>query len=141
MLARTQPITRGTGEAPDTARQMGTARGDSGGTEALPLIEQVVRRENLVAAHARVVRNGGAPGVDGMSVDDLIIDGNRATTVLSVEGTHIGDFLGLPPTGKRFRMSAVFFYELENGQIVRERRIYDFTGLLLQIGVLKAKPA
>jgi len=76
-----------------------------------------------------------------MSVDDLIIDGNRATTVLSVEGTHIGDFLGLPPTGKRFRMSAVFFYELENGQIVRERRIYDFTGLLLQIGVLKAKPA
>jgi RNA-directed DNA polymerase len=31
-----------------------------------------VRRENLVAAHARVVRNGGAPGIDGMSVDDLM---------------------------------------------------------------------
>jgi RNA-directed DNA polymerase len=31
-----------------------------------------VRRENLVAAHARVVRNGGAPGVDGLSVDDLM---------------------------------------------------------------------
>jgi RNA-directed DNA polymerase len=36
------------------------------------LIEQVVRRENLVAAHARVVRNGGAPGIDGMTVDELM---------------------------------------------------------------------
>ena len=34
-------------------------------------MEQVVRRENLVAAYARVVRNGGAPGVDGMTVDEL----------------------------------------------------------------------
>ncbi len=32
----------------------------------------MVRRENVVAAHARVVRNGGAPGVDGMTVDDLL---------------------------------------------------------------------
>jgi steroid delta-isomerase-like uncharacterized protein len=75
------------------------------------------------------------------TVDNLIIDGNTAVTVLSLEGTHIGEFLGLPPTGKRFTMPAVFFYQLENGKIVRERRIYDFTGLLVQIGVLKAKPA
>jgi RNA-directed DNA polymerase len=38
----------------------------------LSLIEQVVRRENLLVAHARVVRNAGAPGVDGMTVDDLM---------------------------------------------------------------------
>jgi RNA-directed DNA polymerase len=31
-----------------------------------------VRRENLLAAHARVVHNGGAPGVDGMTVDELM---------------------------------------------------------------------
>ena len=74
-------------------------------------------------------------------VESLIIDGNSAVTVVSIEGTHIGEFLGLPPTGKRFIMPAAFFYQLENGKIVRERRIYDFTGLLIQIGVLKAKPA
>jgi len=34
-------------------------------------MEEVVRRGNVVAAYKRVVRNGGAPGVDGMSVDDL----------------------------------------------------------------------
>jgi steroid delta-isomerase-like uncharacterized protein len=74
-------------------------------------------------------------------VEDLIIDGDRAAKVLSMEATHIGDFLGLPPTGKKFNMSAVFFYEVRNGRIVRERRIYDFTGMLVQIGILKAKPA
>jgi steroid delta-isomerase-like uncharacterized protein len=74
-------------------------------------------------------------------VESLIIDGNSAVTVVSIEGTHIGEFLGLPPTGKRFIMPAAFFYQLENGKIVRERRIYDFTGLLIQIGVLKTKPA
>jgi len=35
-------------------------------------MEEVVRRENIAAAHARVVQNGGAPGVDGMTVDDLL---------------------------------------------------------------------
>jgi steroid delta-isomerase-like uncharacterized protein len=76
-----------------------------------------------------------------VSFDYLIIDGGNVASVITLEGTHIGDFLGIPPTGKQFRMPAVFFYQLENGKIVRERRIYDFTGLLIQIGVLKAKPA
>jgi len=34
-------------------------------------MEEVLRRENLSAAHARVVSNGGAPGVDGMAVEVL----------------------------------------------------------------------
>lgn len=72
MPSRTQKARRGTVGSMSTARQAGTARNDSDGPEALTLIEQVVRRENLVAAHARVVRNGGAPGVDGLSVDDLM---------------------------------------------------------------------
>lgn len=72
MRSRTRKVVRGTDEGTNTARQTGTAPGESGGTEALTLIEQVVRRENLVAAHARVVRNGGAPGVDGMTVDGLM---------------------------------------------------------------------
>jgi steroid delta-isomerase-like uncharacterized protein len=76
-----------------------------------------------------------------ITVEELIIDGSDVATVLSIEGTHIGEFLGLEPTGKRFTIHAAFFYELEGGRIVRERRIYDFTGLLVQIGVLKAKPA
>jgi hypothetical protein len=70
--SRTLKAPGGTGGSTSTGHQARTARTDSGGDEALTLIEQVVRRENLVAAHARVVRNGGAQGVDGMTVDDLM---------------------------------------------------------------------
>ena len=70
----------------------------------------------------------------------LVIDGNHVAQALNVEGTNIGGFLGLSASGKPFRLSAVFLYELKDRQIVRERRIYDFTGMLTQIGVLKTKP-
>ena len=49
--------------------------------------------------------------------------------------------LGFEPTGKRFQMSVAFVHLLKDRKIVHERRIYDFTGLLVQIGILKARPA
>lgn len=75
-----------------------------------------------------------------MKTESLLIDGGQVAQVVAIEGTHIGEFMGLPPSGKPFRHTAVFLYELRDRRIVRERRIYDFTGLLVQIGVLKAKP-
>jgi steroid delta-isomerase-like uncharacterized protein len=71
----------------------------------------------------------------------MLIDGDRVAVATVMEGKDVGQFLGLPPTGKSFRVPLVFWYELRDGKIVHERRIYDFTGLLLQIGLLKAKPA
>jgi steroid delta-isomerase-like uncharacterized protein len=76
-----------------------------------------------------------------LTTEDLVIDGERVAQILNIAGTNIGGLFQLPGTGKPFRMPAVFVYELRDGRIVRERRIYDFTGLLVQIGVLKAKPA
>jgi predicted ester cyclase len=76
-----------------------------------------------------------------LTVDDLVIDGDIVVTVHSCEGTHMRELLGFEPTGKRFRMSMAFVHRLKDRKIIHERRIYDFTGLLMQIGVLKAKPA
>jgi steroid delta-isomerase-like uncharacterized protein len=73
--------------------------------------------------------------------EDLIVDGDRAALVATAEGTDLGGFMGLPPTGKPFRIPVVFLFTFDDRQIVHERRIYDFTGMLVQIGVLKAKPA
>jgi len=74
------------------------------------------------------------------TVDAVIIDGDHVAEVRSLRGTHVGEFLGLAPTRKAFHLSIVALYELKDGKIVQERRIYDFTGLLIQIGVLKVKP-
>ena len=72
--------------------------------------------------------------------DEPLIDGHRVAQRLIITGTDTGGFLGLPATGKAFRMPLVGLFDLANREIVHERRIYDFTGLLIQIGVLKAKP-
>jgi len=61
----------GTAEGKGLARQACAARDRQAGDEASMLMEQVVRRENLLVAYRRVVRNGGAPGVDGMTVHEL----------------------------------------------------------------------
>jgi steroid delta-isomerase-like uncharacterized protein len=70
----------------------------------------------------------------------MIIDGDAVAQEVSIQGQDVGPFFGLPPTGKPFRVPGVFLYNLKDGRIARERRIYDFTGLLIQTGLLKAKP-
>ena len=74
------------------------------------------------------------------TTERLLIDGNQVVQISTMEGTDIGGFMGLEPKGRSFKVPAVFFYELRDGLIARERRIYDFTGMLVRVGVLKAKP-
>lgn len=76
-----------------------------------------------------------------VTTDDLVIDGDRAVLVSTVTGTDRGGVMGLPPSHKPFRVAVVFVYTFKDGYIAHDRRISDFTGLLLQIGVLKARPA
>ena len=71
----------------------------------------------------------------------IVIDRDRVAEVLFLQGTNLGGLLHLPPSGKHFEVPAVFTYELRDGKIARERRIYDFTGVLVQVGALKARPA
>lgn len=69
-----------------------------------------------------------------------LFDDDRIASVVEVAGTHAGVILGLPPTGRPYRFNVVFLLDVKDGLIVRDRRIYDFTGLLIQLGILKAKP-
>jgi steroid delta-isomerase-like uncharacterized protein len=73
--------------------------------------------------------------------EEVLIDDQRAPVIARIVGTHEGEFLGMAPTKRPFDVRVVFVYTLKDGQIVHERRILDFTGVLLQIGVLKARPA
>ncbi len=61
----------GSRHEPGVARQAATAAAESIGPPTEALMEEVLRRENLFAALKRVQANKGAPGVDGMTVDEL----------------------------------------------------------------------
>lgn len=70
----------------------------------------------------------------------LVIDGDRVVQTVTFSGTNTGGFMSMAPTGKRFSFDAVLICTMRDGLIAHEKRIYDFTGFLLEIGVLKAKP-
>ncbi len=74
------------------------------------------------------------------TVDHVVAEDDHAALFFRLVGTHQGDFLGLPPTGKRIAFQGVFLQQWRNNQIVYERRIYDFSGLLIKLGILKVKP-
>jgi len=75
-----------------------------------------------------------------IETQQVVSEGSDIAQLYTAVGTNAGGFMGLPATGKRFRFNGAFIFTVENAQITRERRIYDFTGVLVQIGVLKARP-
>ena len=72
--------------------------------------------------------------------DEPLVDGDHVTQMTAHSGTDTGGFMGLPPTGKPFRLSMVWLFTVKDRHFVHVRAIYDFTGLLVQVGLLKAKP-
>jgi steroid delta-isomerase-like uncharacterized protein len=71
---------------------------------------------------------------------DTIIDNDRVVQISRMTGTNKGGFMNLPPTGKKVSIPLVNIFKIKDGKIVEEQRVYDFTGMLVQAGVLKAKP-
>lgn len=71
----------------------------------------------------------------------LLVDRDRVAEEFTVHATHSGTFMGLPPSGRKFDIRGVRLFEMKDGFIAQERRYYDFTGLLMQLGVLRGKPA
>src|SRR5512136_565863 len=71
--------------------------------------------------------------------EQLVIDGNNVAQFVRMAGVQKGDFCGLPPSGKRFEMRCAFLFSFAGDRIAREVRIYDLTGILVQLGVLKVK--
>ena len=76
---------------------------------------------------------GEEPLVDG--------DGDRLAQQFVVHATHSAEFMGLPGSGRKFDIQGVRVLDMKEGLIAFERRYYDFTGLLIQLGVLRGKPA
>lgn len=72
--------------------------------------------------------------------DELIVEGTRVAEPFTARATHSKEFLGIPGTGRRFQIHGVLLFDFVGTLIGREQRIYDFSGMLIQIGVLKAKP-
>jgi steroid delta-isomerase-like uncharacterized protein len=70
------------------------------------------------------------------TVKDLIAEGDQVVAPLTQSGTHLGIFLGIPPTGKRVQLTGIEIFRLAGGKIVEHWNSYDDLGLFQQLGVL-----
>jgi steroid delta-isomerase-like uncharacterized protein len=64
----------------------------------------------------------------------IIADGDHVAAHWLASGTHQGDLMGLPPTGKSVTVSAIEIYRLAGGKIAEQWVVVDNTSMLRQLG-------
>jgi steroid delta-isomerase-like uncharacterized protein len=73
--------------------------------------------------------------------EDVITTGDRVVVRWTVTGTHRGDLMGIPGTGKRVASAGIWIHRLAGGKIVEQWGVSDIFGLLQQVGALPAPAA
>ncbi|WP_347157314.1 ester cyclase [Pontibacter chitinilyticus] len=69
-----------------------------------------------------------------INVDHMVADEDNVAIAYTVTGTHQGDFMGIPATGKSIKARGVQIARFENGKIVERWGSSDELGMLKQIG-------
>ena len=74
----------------------------------------------------------------GLSVTQELVlsDGDKVTYINTYSGTHKGDFMGIPATGKDISVRSIGIAQVSRGQIVEEWENLDELGLMQQLGVI-----
>ena len=119
-------------------------------------------QNNLAALYSRVAQDivshaalpGLPPGLQGgklahqaflapfpdlqTTTEDLIAEGDRVVERYTARGTHKGEFMGAPPTGKKFAIETLVIYRLAGGKIVEMWGLNDSQALMMQLGLMPA---
>lgn len=69
-------------------------------------------------------------------IEDLLAEGDRTVARWSAHGTHQGELMGIPATGKTVNLTGIAIDRFENGQSVEHWEIIDQVGLMQQLGVM-----
>lgn len=123
-------------------------------------IEEVLNQGNLERANDLVKEDfveldpfpGQQPGREGLKavlggflaafpdmhwlVEEMVAEGEKVVTRFSWTGTHRGEFLGIPATGRSVQVKGVVIDRLENSQMADSRILMDTMSLMQQLGVI-----
>lgn len=128
-------------------------------------VQEVLNQGNLDAAGRfcwedvveQVPLPGQGPGLDGLkdivrmmrtafpdmhwSVEEQLQDNEKVLTRFVWTGTHHGDFLGIPATGRPVSVWGMVIDRVVDGRIKETRIIMDMLGLMSQLGVVPPPPS
>ena len=71
-----------------------------------------------------------------VTIESIVSEGDLAAVRWTAAGTHKGDGLGFPATGKRVELTGMAFLRSENGRLVEGWNNFDQLGMLQQVGVV-----
>jgi steroid delta-isomerase-like uncharacterized protein len=71
-----------------------------------------------------------------VAVEDLIAEADKLVCRNVVTGTHQGEYLGLPPTGRSVTYNEIFIFRFEDGRIAETWGVVDVLAQLRQLGAI-----
>ena len=70
------------------------------------------------------------------TIEDLIASGDQVVICHTAHGTHRGDLMSIPPTGREVAVAGISILRVAGGKIVELRIVWDKWGMLHQLGVI-----
>jgi predicted ester cyclase len=67
------------------------------------------------------------------AIEEIVEAGNRFVVRGRASGTPIGDFFGVPPSGKKFTIMSMDIHTVDAGKVVRTYHVEDWAGALRQL--------
>ena len=72
-------------------------------------------------------------------IEDMCAEGDAVWVRTSSEATHLGEYLGLPATGKKLRKRSMDIFRIKDGQFIEHWDIMDDLGTWLQLGLAEPR--
>jgi predicted ester cyclase len=67
--------------------------------------------------------------------EDLVVENDKAVVRFALRGTHHGDFMGIPATGRQINVPGIIIYRIADGKIVEHWMQIDSGAMMQQLGV------
>ena len=70
------------------------------------------------------------------TMEDVVGEGDRVVVRWTTRGTHRGELMGVPPTGKQVVVTGISILRIANGKIAEHKLNWDTLGMLQQLGIV-----
>jgi steroid delta-isomerase-like uncharacterized protein len=70
-----------------------------------------------------------------VSVESIGAEGDRVWVRITMRGTQLGPYMGVPPTGKTFEATTVNEVRIDNGMLAEEWGVTDTLAMMQQLGL------
>lgn len=72
------------------------------------------------------------------TIEDIVAEDDKVVVRWTNAGTHVGEFLGIPPTGKPFSIAGIDIYRVADDRLCEHWHVVDQLSMLGQLGLLPA---